>query len=233
MVAVVLEHRAAAGDVVDDRVEAVDRKRGQVLVGELAGRLAGAGVEVDRAAADLRLRHVDVAAVLLQHAGGRPIDVAEHRVADAAGEQRDRRAAPADRGQELGQRAFVAVAAAAACRPSAAVAAAAAASAASLAAIAMRPSRWAIRAGISARRSLSRIGKQAEQDAAVEPIVVLRDVGRRRLRPSPRGTARSACRIARRRGRPFRTPGNRGTVRGGRATRSLSSSLPSVTPRIR
>ena len=33
------------------------------------------------------------------------------------------------------------------------------------------PSRWAIRAGTSARRSLSRYGKQAEQDVAVKPIV--------------------------------------------------------------
>ena len=105
--AVVLEHRAATGDVVDDRVESLHWKRGQVLVGERSCRLARAGVKVDRTAADLRLRHMHVAAILLQHAGGRPIHVAEHRVADAAGEQRDRRPAPADRRQKLRQRSFV------------------------------------------------------------------------------------------------------------------------------
>ena len=109
VVAVVFEHRPAAGDVVDDRVEPVGLESGAVLVGELACRLARAGVEVNRPAADLRWRHVDVAAVVLQHAGRGPIDVAEHRVADAADEQRDRGPALADGGQELRQRAFVAL----------------------------------------------------------------------------------------------------------------------------
>ena len=82
---------------------------GAILVGKLPRRLARAGVEVDRPAADLGGRHVHVAAVVLQHAGGRPVDVPKHRVADAADEQADRRPPLADRGQKFRQRAFVAL----------------------------------------------------------------------------------------------------------------------------
>ena len=92
-------------------------KRGEILVGELLGRFAGAGVEVDRAAADLRCGHVHVAAVLLQHAGRGPVDVAEHGVADAAGEEGDRGTAAADGRQELRAAGLRCDAAAAACRP--------------------------------------------------------------------------------------------------------------------
>ena len=184
-------------------------------VGELAGRLAGAGVKVDRAAARLRARHEDVAAVLLQHAGGGPVDVAEHGVADAAGEQRHRRPPPADRRQELGQRPFVAP------RRRQHV---------------DHPPQLRRQQSRQPRRlqQLQQAGPLRDPRRAAAPAAASRhtETGRtessgetsRRLRdcavgrcPSPRGTARSACRTARRRGRPFRRPGNRGTAPDGRA----------------
>ena len=83
---VILEMRAAAGRVGDDVVVA-----GQVLL-ELAGArdplLEPAGVRVQRAAAALRARDVDVEAVGVQNARRRGVDVAEDDARDAAGEQR-------------------------------------------------------------------------------------------------------------------------------------------------
>ena len=148
-------------------------KRGQILIGELSGRFARAGVKVNRAAADLRPRHVDIAAILLQHAGGGPVDVAEHRVADAAGEQRDGRTAAADGGQELGQRPFVAP------RRRQHVD-----HARNCAGKQPRQPRGLQQfhqagplgdAGPGSKRAaqLARIGKQAEQNVAVKPIVAL------------------------------------------------------------
>jgi hypothetical protein len=87
VMAVVLEHAAAAGDVDEDRIDPVRVKGGDVLVGQLPRRLARPGVEMDRPAAALSLRHDDVATVFLEHAGGRPIGLAKHHVANAAGEQ--------------------------------------------------------------------------------------------------------------------------------------------------
>src|SRR4051812_13663809 len=74
MMAVVLQHRAAAGDVIDDGVESLRRKRRQVLVGEIAGRFARAGVKMNSAAARLGAWNVNIASVLLQHPGSRPVD---------------------------------------------------------------------------------------------------------------------------------------------------------------
>ena len=167
-------------------------------------------------------RHVDVAAVLLQHAGGGPIDVAEHGVADAAGEQaRPSRGAGRWRAET----------------PAAGLRCARGGGSMSTIRRRLRgqqprePRRLqelqdaeslGDSRGHERAAELVAVGKQAEQDAAVEPIVVL---GAHRQPPaastSPRETARSACRIARRRGRPFRRRGNRGTARGGRATRGV------------
>ncbi len=109
VVAIFLEHRATAGNVVDDRVELPGQERRPILVGKLAGRLAQAAMEMDRPAAGLIGRHMDIAAIVLQHAGRRPIHVSKHRVAGAAEEQADGRAVLANRRKKLGERAFIAL----------------------------------------------------------------------------------------------------------------------------
>src|SRR4051794_2584828 len=80
MVTVILQHRSAAGDVVDHRVEAFDWKGSEILVSEFPSGLTRTGMKMNRAAADLRPGDMHIAAILLQHAGRRPIDVAEHGV---------------------------------------------------------------------------------------------------------------------------------------------------------
>ena len=96
----------------------------------------------------------------------------------------------------------------------------------------MRPSPLRDRAGNSARRSFVAIRKQAEQDVAVEPIVAL-------ARPSARPRS-----IATRNGSislPYCTPEGQAVSQARQSrhssrcprTRSFSSSLPSVTARIR
>ena len=107
MMTVVLEHRATTGNVVDDRVETFRSEGRAILIGKLAGRFARPAMEVNRTAADLVLWHVDVAAIVLQYAGGGPVHVPEQRVAGAAEEQADRGAALANRGQEFRQRPFI------------------------------------------------------------------------------------------------------------------------------
>ena len=103
-VGVVLEHRAAAGGVDDDRVELVGVERREVLPGEVERRALDARVVVDRPAADLAARDDDLAAVLLEDPGGRGVGLGEHRVGHAAEEQGHPRPLRADRRQDLGQR---------------------------------------------------------------------------------------------------------------------------------
>ena len=197
-----------------------------------AGRLARAGVKVNRPAAHLAPRHMHVAAVLLQHAGSGPIHVAKHRVADAAGEQRHGRPSPADRPAETPAAALHSAAAAAACRPSAA----------------------------AATGKQPRQPRRLQQPHQAGP---LRDPRRQRAHgaASPgTETARTECSdetnrrrrdgrlrrdsIATRNGSislPYCTPEGHAVSHARqsrhssrcRRTRSFSSSLPSVTPRIR
>ncbi len=65
MMAIILEHRAAACHVDDHRIDVAGGKRPHVGVGQFARRLAGAGVKVNRSATDLLARHHDFTAVLL------------------------------------------------------------------------------------------------------------------------------------------------------------------------
>ena len=65
MMAVIFEHRAAAGHVDDHRVDIVGFKCFHVLVGHLSGRFARSGMKMDRSAALLLARHEHVAPVLL------------------------------------------------------------------------------------------------------------------------------------------------------------------------
>ena len=96
-VGVILEHRAAAGGVDDDRVDVLRPERGHVPPGQLERRLLDARVVMDRAAADLAARDHDLAAVLLEDPGRRRVGLGEHGVGDAAEEQRDPRPLGADR----------------------------------------------------------------------------------------------------------------------------------------
>ena len=75
----------------------------EVLPGQVEGRALDARVVVDRAAADLAARDDDLAAVLLEDAGGRGVGLGEHRVGHAAEEQGHPRPLRADRRQDLGQ----------------------------------------------------------------------------------------------------------------------------------
>ena len=104
VMAVVFEHRTAAGDVDDHPIDVVEG--GDIGIGESSSRLARTGMQVNRPAALLRARNDDVATVLLQHPGRRPMRLAEHHVGHATGEKRDPRTTPSDRRQELRQRRF-------------------------------------------------------------------------------------------------------------------------------
>ena len=87
-VRVVLEHRTTSSHVDDHRVNVCRVKYGGVRSGQLECRGVGPAVIMNRAAAHLRPRDHDVAAVLLQHAGRRPMRVAEHGIRHTACEQR-------------------------------------------------------------------------------------------------------------------------------------------------
>src|SRR5690606_15264352 len=88
-VAVIPEHRPAAGGVDDDGVELLDREGGEILAGEVERRLLAARMVMDRPAARLAGRDHDLAPVLLEDAGRRGGRAGEHRIADAAEEQDD------------------------------------------------------------------------------------------------------------------------------------------------
>ena len=102
-VGVVLEHRAAAGGVDDDRVDARRAERGHVLPGQLQRRLLDARVVMDRAATRLAAGDHHLASVLLEDPGGGRVGLGEHRVGDAAQEQGDPRPLRPDRRQDLRQ----------------------------------------------------------------------------------------------------------------------------------
>lgn len=105
-VTIVLEHRAAPRHIDDHRVDLVDVKDIGVLDGTLGRRFFRAGVIMNRAAAGLPARDHDVAAVLLQHAGGGPMGGSEQRIRDTADKERDRGPPRSLGGQPLGQRGF-------------------------------------------------------------------------------------------------------------------------------
>ena len=105
-VGVVLEHRAAAGGVDDDRVELVGVEGREVPPGEGQGGLLDPRVVMDRAAADLPARDDDLAAVLLEHARRGGVGLGVQGVGHAAEEQRNPRPLRADRRQDLGQARF-------------------------------------------------------------------------------------------------------------------------------
>ena len=178
-------------------------------------------MKMDRPAAALRPRHEHVAAVFLQHAGGRPIRMAEHHVRHAAGEQarrgHDAFPRPAETRASRRSRRRGGGSIATSCRSRSGNS---------------RVSRNDLGQPQQAEplgdprreEQLShplRIGKHAEQNPAMKPIVAS-SATRRRSAPSPRETARSACRIARPRGRPSRRPGNRGTVQDADGPRSTT-----------
>ena len=102
-VGIVLEHRAAAGRVDDDRVEAVGVEGRHVPPRQGECRLLDAGVIVDGTAADLSARDHDLAAVLLKHPGRRGVGLGEHGVGHAAEEEGDAGPLGTDRRQDLGQ----------------------------------------------------------------------------------------------------------------------------------
>ena len=97
--AVLLEGRAAAGRVDDDPLGVRPLERLDVLSRQPLRRLALAGVDVERAAADLVFWQVDVAAGPGQDADRRAVRLGEGDAHDAAGEEGDplleRRRAPA------------------------------------------------------------------------------------------------------------------------------------------
>ena len=98
-VSVILEHRAAAGGVDDDGVEAVGVEGLQVRSGEIERGGFRAGMIMDRAAAALRSGRDDFAAVGLEDSGGRGVGLGKHRVGHATEKERDPRPLWADRRQ--------------------------------------------------------------------------------------------------------------------------------------
>ena len=108
-VMIFLQRGAAAGSVGDDGVEIGEMEGEEILAGDVAGGLAGAGVLGQRAAAALCVRNNDVAAVGSEHANGGLVERREGDLRDATGEKRHARAARPDggvRGAELREEKF-------------------------------------------------------------------------------------------------------------------------------
>src|SRR6266545_1983760 len=110
---VVLEHRAAAGRIDDDRIHAsVSRRQPRaegraVLRRESPGGFFLGGVVVQRTAATLSTRYPHLAAVALEHPRGGERGLGEEGVAGAADEQSHPRPPFAFRRQHLGQASVV------------------------------------------------------------------------------------------------------------------------------
>ena len=100
---VVLEHRAAAGGIDDDRVDAGRLERREIAPGQLERRPLDSRVVIDRAATRLSARDHDLAAVFLKDARRRRVGIGKHRVGHAAQEQGDACPLRSDRRQNLGQ----------------------------------------------------------------------------------------------------------------------------------
>src|SRR5229473_5143325 len=84
---VFLERGAAAGGVGDDGVEVFARKCGEIVAREFASGIANAGVDGERAAAELILGDDHFAAVGGEDADGGFVELGESDVGDAAGEE--------------------------------------------------------------------------------------------------------------------------------------------------
>ena len=97
--AVLLEVRAAARGVHDERVD-VERLKGfDVAARQRAGIIARAGVRVQRPAARLFPRHKDFDAVAGEHARRRGVRIGECRAHHTSGEKGDAPPTRADRGK--------------------------------------------------------------------------------------------------------------------------------------
>ena len=81
--------RSAAAGIGDDGIVAVRRKEVDHPPGLLPGQIQLAVVGVQGAAARLRRRRVDGAAVGEEHVRGVAVDVREHEILDAAGQERN------------------------------------------------------------------------------------------------------------------------------------------------
>ena len=104
VMAIILEHRPAAGHVDDHGIDVVEREGVEIGVGKLSRRFILSGMEMDGAATRLFLRHDHVAAVLLQDPRRGPIGGPEDRVAHATGKQRHAGPPRTDGRQESRQR---------------------------------------------------------------------------------------------------------------------------------
>jgi hypothetical protein len=82
-----LQMRTAAGGVADDGVKLLRRKLINALAGQLPGQLQFAVVRVQGAAAMLPGRRDDFAAVAGQDFRRVAVDIAEHQILRAAGQQ--------------------------------------------------------------------------------------------------------------------------------------------------
>ena len=111
-VGIVLEHRPAPGRIRDDRVQfvplrATDAERRAVLGRERPGLAFFAAVVVQRPAAALALGNPNIAAVGLEHLGGRVVRLRIQPVGDAPEEQPDFGPAWPDGREQFGQTAVV------------------------------------------------------------------------------------------------------------------------------
>src|SRR4051812_24435460 len=61
VVAVILQHGTATGDIINNRVKPLDWKCNEILIGKHSRWLARTGVKVNRTTASLSPRHVDIA----------------------------------------------------------------------------------------------------------------------------------------------------------------------------
>ena len=219
MMAVIFEHRSATGHVHDHGVEIAIIEGGQIRVGKFAGRRARAGVEMNRPAAALSARNEHIAAVFLKHSGRGPIRMAEHHIRHAAGEQGHPRPACALGGQKLGQSRPGGAEAAATSPSIAADGRARAASGPSIPPVRAAPA--AAQSGPGSAVCASARDRETGRTESSDETNPRSFSARRRSAPSPPGTARSACHIARRRDRPFRRRGNRGRVPSAAGLRSI------------
>ena len=86
-VSIVFQHRAAAGDVDNDGIQLLSVECCGVLLHQRDCWLGGTRVVVDGAAAGLGRGDHDVAAILLQHSSGGPVDMPEHGISDTTDKQ--------------------------------------------------------------------------------------------------------------------------------------------------
>ena len=82
-----LQHRAATGSIVDDRVKVIRVERGEIPLSQVPRHFANTGVRRQRPAARLSSRHHDLAAIGLQYPNRGAVQIAERDLRDAAREE--------------------------------------------------------------------------------------------------------------------------------------------------